>query len=132
MNLSEATQTLNDLRAINKETTAMISQQFDFVKGLSFGLAYGIVGNLFVQVFYGFIEKGLLGLFDAMFYIDLVLLILSSVAIVITSLKLRKQIRKFRTYRKYAGSLEKEIDEFEEMIKATEKLVNAKRPQAKP
>lgn len=128
MNLSEGLQTLNELRAINKETTEIINQRFDFVKGLSFGLVYGVVGNLFVQYLYGFIERMFLGIFDSLFYFDVLILTFSVFAIIITSLKLRKQIKKFKTYRKYVEMHEKEIEKLEEMIKEVQKLVNAKPP----
>jgi uncharacterized membrane protein len=85
-------------------------RRLDVATGIAYGLIYGIIGNLFVQFFYPVVEKLLLQTFDVVFEVDLIVSTLALIVIVITSIKLRRQLRTLSDETKFRESFDNWID----------------------
>lgn len=86
----------------------MSQRQMDFVKGILYGLVYGIVGNMTVQFGYQVFEEWILGNFNQLFWSNLIVFFFSISVIVIVTIKFTIQIDKLKDseefYRKIAKS----------------------------
>lgn len=99
-------------------------RRIDFTKGIALGLVFGIVGNLFVQFFYAFVEGIILVRYDGLFYSNLIVSVASLIIIFFVSVKFYKQLKIEERDRKSSERGFKHLmDKAEELRKEVEKLV---------
>lgn len=66
--------------------------QVDFTRGILYGLFYGILGNMAVQFGYQVYEQGILGKYNQIFWLNLIVFLFSVVFITFVTVRLKKQI----------------------------------------
>ena len=64
----------------------------DFIRGILYGLFYGILGNMAVQFGYQVYEQGILGNYNQIFWLNIIVFLLSVVFITLVTIRLKKQI----------------------------------------
>lgn len=79
-----------------KEQVESLEQEKQFVKGLGLGLIFGIVGNIFVSHYYGIFQGLISSQFDTLFYSNLVIVVVSLVAISLLVVKWNKDKKRLK------------------------------------
>lgn len=67
-------------------------QQVDFTRGILYGLFFGILGNMLVQFGYQVYEQGILGNYNGIFWLNIIVFLFSLVFIAVVTRRLKKQI----------------------------------------
>jgi uncharacterized membrane protein len=92
-------------------------RHIDLTSGVTLGLLYGIVGNLFVQFLYPVVERITTMNIDNIFWVDLGVSIIIFVSIVITTYKLRSRLAE---HKKGEQEMQANMKNLEEAIKRRE------------
>jgi len=83
-------------------------QRQEFIKGIAFGVFYGIIGNVAVSHYYGLFESFTTGKYDALFSANLTSLLVALAVILLVSRKWLKTLAKLDAEQQ---SIRKEIGE---------------------
>lgn len=98
--------------------------EYNFIKGLAYGLIYGVIGNVFVQSLNPIVEGIVLLKYDVLFYFNLALMVIAIIILSITTFYFYKQIKiihkklkslidSFHRYQKKEKEFRKQIDNFQ-------------------
>jgi hypothetical protein len=82
-----------DLEESRSQSGDLHLQRIDFTKALLYGIFYGIMGNLSVQYSFPVYEGLALGRFDSMFWISVLVFVVSVAVIIITAFKLNRELK---------------------------------------
>jgi hypothetical protein len=110
--------------SLNHEITEE-KKHIDFTKGITLGLFYGIIGNLFVQFFYPVIEDIILANYDTLFFANATISFVSLGLIVFVTMQLRKQLKRYEAdvkfYRELLEQNQKIMSQVREFRQSTAK-----------
>lgn len=94
-----------------------IERRKEFLSGIFIGLFYGIVGNIAVSHYYKVLEGLVIGKMDNLFWVNLTVLIVTSMVIIVLSFELYTKLRALKSITGMVKSilepLEKELQTFE-------------------
>ena len=122
--IARALEFLGELYKMQLSTMGQVQQRRDFVLGLVLGLFYGIIGNVVISHYYGLFESLTVGKYDALFWANLIFLVLSFVIIIFVSKRWYNQLEKLET----AGeSVKKNIETLEKMYDTIKKYATTKK-----
>jgi len=82
-------------------------RQMDFIRGIAYGLIYGIVGNMAVQFGYQVFEEGILGTCNQLFWANLIMFLFSVFVIVLITIWFKSQMSKLKESEKWHRDLAK-------------------------
>ena len=101
-------------------------QRQEFIKGIAFGLFYGIIGNMAASHYYGLFEGLTKATFDNLFLANLISLSVALAVILLVSRRWFKSLAKLDAERQYLRDmivevLEKKLKEQQEDVAAEKK-----------
>ena len=103
------------LSLIPKLEQVLLSQEF--IRGVTIGLVYGIVGNMIVLHYHKAFERLMLGEFDALLWANLIVFIVAFTSIFVISIKWRGKWKKLEKHRHVIFEAAEMIRDYFELMK---------------
>jgi hypothetical protein len=115
---------IEETKKMHEEFLQDAQRENDKLTGITYGLLYGIMGNLLVQFLYTVVEKLIFGIFDIIFWVSAIVSFAAMIGIALTSIKYlnrRKKATAEETHEKWAISfLEGQINDFKNILERIE------------
>ena len=112
------------LSLIPKLEQVLLSQEF--IRGVTIGLVYGIVGNMIVLHYHKAFERLMLGEFDALLWANLIVFIVAFTLILVISIKWRSKWETLERHRHVIFEATEMLRGFYELVKEGEEKASEK------